>query len=199
MRKIILQEFITLDGVMQAPGGPEEDTSGGFKYGGWTAPYYQDADKEAGELMQKWMKPADLLLGRRTFEMFAEYWPKHADLWPGIMDVTKYCVSSTLEKSDWSNSAFLKGVEDIKKLKEGEGSDISVIGSGNLAQTLFRHDLVDEMRLMTFPITLGQGKRLFAEGTMPAAFAMGESLIASNGVIYASYRRAGEVKTGTVG
>ncbi len=199
MRKIIVQEFITLDGVMQAPGGPEEDTSNGFKYGGWTAPYFYEADKEAGELMQRWLKPTDLLLGRKTFEIFAAYWPTHEDIWPGINEVTKYCVSVTVEKSDWQNSIFLKDVEDIKKLKESEGSDLQVIGSGNLAQTLFKHDLVDEMRLMTFPITLGQGKRLFGEGTIPAAFTPIEGFIASNGVIYASYKRAGEVKTGTVG
>jgi dihydrofolate reductase len=199
MRKIIVQEFITLDGVMQAPGGPDEDTSSGFKYGGWTAPYFSQADKEADELMQKWLKPTDLLLGRKTFEIFAAYWPEHTDIWPGIMDVTKYCVSTTTGKSDWQNSVFLKGVDDIKKLKDSEGGDIQVIGSGNLVQTLLKHDLVDELRLMTFPITLGTGKRLFAEGTMPAAFTMTESFVASNGVIYAGYKRAGDVETGTVG
>jgi dihydrofolate reductase len=199
MRRIIIQEFITLDGVMQAPGGPDEDTSSDFKYGGWTAPYYVEADEEAGELMQKWMQPADLLLGRKTFEIFAAYWPTHADMWPGIMDVTKYCVSTTLDKSDWKNSVFLKTVDDIKKLKSSGDAELQVIGSGNLAQTLFKHDLVDETRLMTFPITLGTGKRLFGEGTIPAAFKMTSSLVSSNGVIYASYERAGEVKTGTVG
>lgn len=199
MRKIIVQEFITLDGVMQAPGGPDEDTSSGFAYGGWTAPYFAEADKEAGELMSKWLQPADLLLGRKTFDIFAAYWPTHADLWPGIMDVTKYCVSTTIDKSEWQYSVFLHGVEDIKKLKASGDTPLHVIGSGNLCQTLFKHDLVDEMRLMTYPITLGQGKRLFAEGTIAAAFAPLESLIAKNGVIYASYRRAGEVKTGTVG
>lgn len=199
MRKIIVQEFITLDGVMQAPGGPEEDTSSDFKYGGWTAPYFADADKEANELMGRWLRSADLLLGRKTFEIFAAYWPTHAEMWPGINEVTKYVVSTTMSESDWQNSVFLQKVEDIKKLKEGEGSEIQVIGSGNLAQTLFKHDLVDELRLMTFPITLGQGKCLFGEGTIPVAFTMIESLIASNGVIFASYKRAGEVKTGTVG
>jgi dihydrofolate reductase len=199
MRKIIIQEFITLDGVMQAPGGPEEDTSSDFKYGGWTAPYFNDADEQGNSMMQKWMQPADLLLGRKTFDLFAEYWPKHADLWPGIMDVTKYCVSTTLDKSDWSNSVFLKSVDDIKKLKDSEGDAISVIGSGNLVQTLLKHDLVDEMRLMTFPITLGTGKRLFDEGTIAAAFEMAENLVTKNGVVFASYKRAGEVKTGTVG
>jgi dihydrofolate reductase len=149
--------------------------------------------------MQKWMQPADLLLGRKTFEIFAAYWPHHEDMWPGIMDVTKYCVSTTLDTSDWKNSKFLKSDEDIKKLKESDGSDLSVIGSGNLVQTLLKHDLVDEMRLMMFPITLGTGKRLFAEGTIPAAFELTESLVASNGVFFANYKRAGDVKTGTVG
>jgi dihydrofolate reductase len=199
MRKIIVQEFVTLDGVMQAPGGPDEDTTSGFKWGGWTAPYFNDADEEGGALMGKWMQPSDLLLGRKTFEMFAAYWPKHVDFWPSIMDVTKYCVSADLEKSEWTNSKFLKNVEDIKKLKESGDTDLQVIGSGNLCQSLFKNDLVDELRLMTFPITLGSGKRLFEEGTIPAAFALGEHLITKNGVIFASYKRAGEVKTGTVG
>src|SRR4051812_19322508 len=199
MRKIVVQEFITLDGVMQAPGGPDEDTSSGFKYGGWTAPYYQEADAEANRFMQKVMASTDLLLGRKTFDIFAAYWPKHTDMWPGIMEVTKYCVSTTLSKSDWNNSVFLKNVDDIKKIKNSGDSDMKVIGSGNLAQTLFKNDLVDEMLLMTFPITLGTGKRLFAGGTIPAAFEMTDSLVTKNGVIYASYKRAGEVKTGTVG
>lgn len=199
MRNIIVQEFISLDGVMQAPGGPDEDTSSGFKYGGWTAPYFQEADEEADKMMEKVMQASDLLLGRKTFELFADYWPKHADMWPGIMEVTKYCASTTLDKSDWQNSVFLKSIDDIKKLKDSEGSEIKVIGSGNLAQTLLKHDLVDELFLMIFPITLGQGKRLFAEGTIPAAFTMTDSLVTSNGVIFANYKRAGEVKTGTVG
>jgi dihydrofolate reductase len=199
MRKIIIQEFITLDGVMQAPGGPDEDTTSGFKFGGWTAPFFADADKEAGDLMQKWMQPADLLLGRKTFEIFANYWPEHADMWPGIMDVTKYCVSTTLDKSDWQNSVFIKSVDDIKKLKNTEGSSLNVIGSGNLVQTLLKHDLVDEMRLMMVPITLGTGKRLFDEGTIPAAFTLTDKLVSTNGVFYASYQRAGDVETGTVG
>jgi len=196
MRKIIVLSFTTLDGVMQAPGGPEEDTSGGFKYGGWTAPYFGE---EAGELMAKQMKSADLLLGRKTFEIFAGYWPGHADMWPGINDVTKYVMSSTMDKSDWNNSVFIRNVDDIKKLKDSDGSDIQVHGSGNLIQTLLKHDLVDELWLKTFPITLGQGKRLFGEGTIPAAFTLTESTVTPSGVIFANYQRAGEVKTGTVG
>ncbi len=199
MRKIIVQEFITLDGVMQAPGGPEEDTSSDFKYGGWTAPYFREADDAAGEFMKKWMESTDILLGRKTFDIFSAYWPQHGDMWPGINDVTKYCVSTTLEKSNWHNSVFLKNVDDIKKLKASEGGAIKVHGSGNLAQTLFKHDLVDEVCLMTFPIVLGKGKRLFGDDSVPAAFKMTDSLVTKNGVIFAYYERAGEVKTGTVG
>jgi dihydrofolate reductase len=201
MRKIIVQEFITLDGVMQAPGASDEDVEGGFKYGGWTAPYFKEADDEAGEFMKKWMESTDILLGRITFDLFAAYWPEHADMWPGINDVTKYVASTTLteNKTKWDNSVFLKGVDDIKELKNSEGGDIKVHGSGNLAQTLFKHDLVDELILMTFPITLGTGKRLFGEGTIPAAFTMTDSLITKNGVTFANYKRAGEVQTGTVG
>jgi dihydrofolate reductase len=199
MRKIIVQEFITLDGIMQAPGGPEEDKSSSFKYGGWVAPYFAEADEAAGKFMQKWMESTDILLGRKTFEIFASYWPKHADMWPGINDVTKYVMSTTLDKSDWQNSVFLKNVDDIKKLKASEGSDIKVHGSGNLAQTLFKHDLVDELCLMTFPVMLGRGKRLFGEDGTPTAFTLTDSLVTSNGVIFANYKRAGKVKTGTVG
>lgn len=199
LRKVIVLSFITLDGVMQAPGGPEEDTSSDFKYGGWTAPYFYEADEAAGEFMQKRMKSADLLLGRKTFEIFAAYWPEHEDTWPGINDVTKYVMSKTMDKSDWQNSVFLKSVDDIKRLKNSEGSDIQVHGSGDLAQTLFEHDLVDELWLMTFPVTLGSGKRLFGDGIMPAAFTLTDSLVTPNGVIFANYERAGEVKTGTIG
>jgi dihydrofolate reductase len=204
MRKIIVQEFITLDGVMQAPGGPEEDTSSDFKYGGWTAPYFAEADEASADFMKRWMESTDILLGQKTYQLFAEYWPKHAEMWPGIIDVTKYVVSDTMSESEvaasgWNNSVLLKNVDDIKKLKESEGAAIKVHGSGNLAQTLFKNDLVDELCLMTFPITLGTGKRLFGEGTMPAAYTMIDSLVTSNGVIFAYYHRAGAVKTGTVG
>jgi dihydrofolate reductase len=184
---------------MQAPGGPEEDTSNGFKYGGWTAPYFYEADKAAGELMERQMRSADLLLGRKTFEIFAAYWPEHADFWPGINKVTKYVMSHTMNKSDWQNSVFINSVDDIKRLKNSEGSDLQVHGSGNLIQTLLKHDLVDELWLKTFPVTLGNGKRLFGEGTIPAAFTMTESLVTPGGVIFANYKRAGDVKTGTIG
>jgi dihydrofolate reductase len=199
MRKIIVLSFITLDGVMQAPGRPDEDTSDGFKYGGWTAPYFTEADEAAGEFMQKYIEPADLLLGRKTFEFFASYWPEHADFWPGINDVTKYVLSNTMDTSDWGNSVFLKDVEGIKKLKSSEGSDIQVHGSNQLIQLLLKNDLVDELWLKIFPVTLGGGKKLFGDGTIPAAFTLSDSLITSNGVIFANYKRAGEVKTGIVG
>ncbi len=201
MRKIIVQEFITLDGVMQAPGGPEEDTTSDFKYGGWTAPYFREADDSAGDFMTKWMQSTDILLGRKTYDLFAEYWPKHTDMWPGIQDVKKYVMSKTLteNKSDWKNVDFISSVDDLKKLKESEGGDIKVHGSGNLAQTLFANDLVDELHLMTFAIILGKGKRLFGETSVPAAYTIMDSLVTPNGVIFANYKRAGEVKTGTVG
>jgi len=199
VRKIIVLSFMTLDGVMQAPGRPDDDTSDGFKYSGWATPYFAEADEAANEFIVKYMKPADLLLGRKTFEFFADYWPTHGDMWPSINEVTKYVMSTTMDKLDWQNSAFLKSVDDIKKLKESEGSDIQVHGSGNLIQTLLKHDLVDELWLKTFPVTLGNGKRLFSEGTIPAAFTLTDSLVTPNGAIFANYERAGEVKTGTVG
>lgn len=196
MRKIIVLSFISLDGVMQAPGGPGEDTSGGFKYGGWVTPYFDEA---AGKAMEKQMKPADLLLGRKTFEIFASYWPGHADSWPGINDATKYVLSGTMKKSDWKNSVFLKSLADIKKLKNSKGPDLQVHGSGGLIQLLLKNDLVDELWLKFFPLTLGKGKKLFDGGAIPAAFKLTESLVTPRGVIIANYKRAGKVKTGSFG
>jgi dihydrofolate reductase len=193
MRKIIVSAYITLDGVMQAPGGPEED----FNYGGWSAPYYDEAlDKIAEEQKQ----PAkDLLLGRKTFEIFASFFPEREDIWPGNNDLTKYVVSKTMKKSDWKNSVFLESVEDIEKLKNSDGADILVSGSGTLVQTLLKHDLVDELWLLIHPLTLGTGKKLFDNGTIPGAFRLIESTATPSGVIVANYKRAGEVKTGTMG
>jgi dihydrofolate reductase len=196
MRKIIVISMITLDGVMQAPGGPGEDRSGGFKYGGWVAPYL---DEVGGKVMEKQMKPADLLLGRKTFQIFAGYWPKHENGWPGISDVTKYVLSRTMKKSDWKNSVFLKSLADIKKLKRSKGSEIKVWGSGKLIQLLLKNDLVDELWLIIHPLTLGKGKKLFDNGAIPAAFTLLESTVTPSGVIIANYKRAGKVKTGTVG
>lgn len=196
MRKLIVLSFISLDGVMQAPGGPKEDTSGGFKYGGWTFPYF---DEESGKIMGEQMKSADLLLGRKTYQIFASYWPTHEDMWPGINKVTKYVASRKLKKLDWVNSVLLKGdvAKAVKKIKEGNGSDLQVHGSGKLIQTLLKNDLVDEMWLKIFPITLGKGKKLFAEGTIPAGFELFESKVTPSGVIFANYKRAGKVKTGS--
>jgi dihydrofolate reductase len=194
MRKIIVLSFITLDGVMQAPGGPKEDTSGGFKYGGWVFPYFDEA---AGKIMGKQMQPADLLLGRKTFKIFASYWPGHADAWPGINDVTKYVLSRTMKRSAWQNAVFLKSLADIKKLKRSRGSDLQVHGSGELVKLLLKHDLVDELWLKIFPLTLGKGKKLFDNGAIPAAFTLVESTVTPSGVIFANYRRSGKVKTGS--
>ena len=197
MRKIIVSSFITLDGVMQAPGGPEEDKSGGFKYGGWSAPY---GDEVGGKLVQEELKqPADYLLGRKTFEIWEGYWPEHADIWPGINDGTKYVLSKTRKKSDWKNSVFLKRPADIKKLKKSKGNDIQVWGSSKLIQLLLKNDLVDELRLKIYPLTLGKGKKLFDNGPIPAAFTLIESTVTPSGVIIANYKRAGKVKTGTMG
>ena len=188
--------MITLDGVIQAPGAPGEDTSGGFQYGGWVAPY----DDEVGDkLMQKLMQPADLLLGRKTFEIWEAYWPQHAEFWPGINDVTKYVLSSTRKASDWNGSVFLNSLSDIEKLKASNGSDIQVWGSAKLIQLLLKNDLVDGLWLMIHPLTLGEGKKLFDDGPIAAAFTLAESLVTDSGVIMANYKRAGEVKTGTVG
>lgn len=185
-----------MDGVMQAPGGPDEDKSSGFKYGGWQAPYF---DKASEKIMEKLMKPTDILLGRKTFDIFESYWPTHAAMWPGINDVAKYCLSRTKKKSDWNNSVFLKNVADIKKLKKSEGSDLKVWGSSQVVNLLLKNDLVDELWLMTHPITLGQGKKLFQDGAIPAAFKLIDSTVTPKGVIFAHYKRTGKVKTGTVG
>ncbi|HET8574954.1 MAG TPA: dihydrofolate reductase family protein [Candidatus Paceibacterota bacterium] len=195
MRKIIVIEMITLDGVMQAPGGPEEDTSGGFKYGGWTASY---ADEVSGKIVKKEMEPADYLLGRKTFGIWEPYWPKHTDFWLAITDGTKYVLSNTVEETDWENTVFIKSVEDIKRLKEGNGRDIQVWGSSKLVQLLLANDLVDELRLKIYPLTLGSGKKLFDNGAIPAAFKLLECEVTTTGIIIASYKRAGEVKTGTI-
>ncbi len=196
MRKIIVLEFITLDGVMQAPGGSKEDTAEGFKYGGWTAPYF---DEVAGKEMGKQMKGKyDLLLGRKTYDIFAGYWPTHTEFWPQVNKITKYVVSKTLKKPTWENTVVVKDSKELKKLKNSNGPILQVYGSGNLVQTLMQYDLVDEFWLKIFPITLGTGKRLFDKGTIPASFTLVYSKIAPNGVIFASYKRAGKVKTGLV-
>jgi dihydrofolate reductase len=186
---------------MQAPGGPKEDTSGGFNYGGWTAPY---GDEIYGKVVQKELKPADYLLGRKTFEIWAPYWPKHGEFWPGINKGTKYVFSKNMKKSDpnltgWKNSVLIKSLADIKKLKKSKGADIQVWGSSKLIQLLLKNDLVDELKLKIHPLTLGKGKKLFDDGPIPAAFKLTDSIVTTTGVIIASYKRAGRVKTGAVG
>jgi dihydrofolate reductase len=197
MRKIFVLTFITLDGVMQAPGGPGEDNSGDFKYGGWTVPYFDDS---LGKVMVEQMgRPFDLLLGRKTFEIFAAYWPQHEDEGAGINKATKYVASNTLTTHEWMKSVFLSGdvVQEIKRLKGQDGPELQVHGSGYLIQTLLEHDLVDEFWLKIFPVTLGVGKRLFDKGTIPASYTLVESTSLPSGVIIANFKRAGEVKTGS--
>ena len=197
MRKIIVLEHISIDGVIQAPGGPEEDTSDGFAYGGWISPY---SDEIGGTALRKQMnKPFDLLLGRKTFDIWEPFWPKHADEWPGVNTATKYVASNTMTSSEWQPSVFLNGdiAEKVAKIKQQQGPDLHVWGSGNLLQTLIKHDLVDAFWLMIYPITLGAGKRLFADGTIPAAFKVTESIVGSNGVIVVNYERAGAITTGS--
>ena len=200
MRKLIVLEFMTLDGVIQAGGGPQEDTSGGFKYGGWQAPYF---DEFMGKVMEEQMRgPFDLLLGRKTYDIFAGYWPHHESAWPGVNAATKYVASHDASlKLGWSNSVLVTGdvATEVKKLKTQSGPDLQVYGSANLFQTLLKRDLVDELWLKIFPITLGTGKRLFVEGTIPAAFKLTNSKVSPKGVIAANYERADQVQTGSMG
>ena len=201
MRKITVLSMITLDGVMQAPGGPKEDTSGGFKFGGWMAPF---SDETYNDVVRKELEPADYLLGRKTYEIWAAYWPQHGEFWPGINEGTKYVFSKNLKKSDpmvtgWKNSVVLKNVADIKKLKDAEGPDLQVWGSSQLVQLLLKNDLADELRLKIHPLTLGKGKKLFNNEAIPAAFTLAESIVTPGGVIIGNYRRNGNVRTGTAG
>lgn len=200
MRKLVVLSFISLDGVMQAPGGPEEDTSGDFKYGGWTVPYFDDF---SGNIMGEQMSmPFDLLLGRKTYDIFANYWPKQSSDNP-VTDpfnkATKYVVSHEQIDLIWEKSQLISGdiVSQLKELKAEDGPMLQVHGSGEMIQTLLKNDLVDELWLKIFPVTLGKGKHLFADGVMPAAFELVESQISPTGVIFANYKRAGEVKTGS--
>jgi dihydrofolate reductase len=200
MRRIIVLEHISLDGVIQAPGGPEEDPSEGFTYGGWAAPYH-DQDEAIETAFNKMLSmPIDLLLGRKTFDIWESFWPQHGDIWPGANTATKYVASNTRTSSQWQPSLFLSGdiAEKIAEIKKQPGPDLHVWGSGNLLQTLMKHDLVDVFWLMIFPVTLGSGKRLFADGTIPAAFKVTESIVGSNGVIHVTYERAGAITTGNL-
>lgn len=197
MRKIIVLEHFSLDGVIQAPGGPDEDPSGGFAYGGWAGPY---SDEIVGATLSTKMNlPFDLLLGRKTFDIWASYWPQHADAWPGANTATKYVASNTITSHAWQPSVFLNGdvAGKVAEIKQQPGPDLNVWGSGNLLQTLIKHDLVDAFWLMIYPVTLGAGKRLFAGGTIPAAFKVTETVVGSNGVVVVNYERAGAITTGS--
>ncbi len=199
MRKVIVLEFVTLDGIIQAGGGPEEDTSGGFAYGGWVAPY--DDDILEAVLKKQMTMPFDLLLGRKTFEIWAAFWPHHADMWPGVNPATKYVASTTMTSHEWQPSVFFGGdiAKKVTKLKQQPGPDLHVYGSANLVQTLMKHDLVDAFWLKIYPLTLGSGKRLFAAGAIPAAFKVTESQVSPSGIILVNYERAGVVTTGSLG
>ena len=197
MRKLVVLTFVSLDGVMQAPGGPEEDTSGDFAYGGWTVPYF---DESLGNVMDEQMgQPFDLLLGRKTYDIFAAYWPHHNAEGAALNKATKYVVSHEARQLEWGPSQLITGdvVAEIQKLKSQDGSMLQVHGSSILIQTLLKNDLIDELWLKIFPVTLGAGKRLFGDSTIPAAFTVGESKTTSTGVIVASFKRAGGVQTGS--
>jgi dihydrofolate reductase len=198
MRKITVLEHITLDGVIQAGGGPDEDTSDGFAYGGWQAPFDDDV---IGAAVKKMLDmPIDLLLGRRTFEIWESFWPQHGDYWPRVNEATKYVASNTMTSSTWQPSVFLNGdvAKKVAALKQSEGPDLHIWGSSVLVQTLMKHDLVDNFWLMIYPITLGQGKKLFADGTVPAAFKVTDTIVGPSGVIQVNYERAGAVRVGSV-
>ena len=192
--------MISLDGVLQAPGAPEEDPSGKFEFGGWTAPYFDDAYNKA---VREELQPAEYLLGRKTFEIWEAYWPRHADFWRGINEGMKYVMSKSRKKSDWKNTQFIKSVGDIRKLKSGKSnsknSDIQVWGSSEIIHLLLKNDLVDELRLKIHPVILGKGKKAFDDRSLASAFKLMSSSVTTKGVILAVYKRAGKVKTGRVG
>ena len=197
VRKIIVLEFVSLDGVIQGPGGPEEDTDGGFAYGGWTG---RHSDAVSSAAIKKQMNlPFDLLLGRKTFDIWSRFWPQHGDIWPAVNTATKYVASNTVTSHEWQPTVFLNGdvAEKIANIKQQKGPDLHVYGSANLVQKLLKNDLVDALWLKIFPLTLGGGKRLFADGTMPAAFKVTESAVTSKGVILVNYERAGAVPSGS--
>ncbi|HQZ81781.1 MAG TPA: dihydrofolate reductase family protein [Pyrinomonadaceae bacterium] len=193
MRKIIVCEFMTLDGVMQN----EENDGDGFKYGGWFFPF---ADEVTGAIVQERLaKPVDLLLGRKTFEGWETYWPTHSNFWPNVNTATKYVASNTRDSSDWKPNVFLSGdlAGKVRELKQTDGPDIQAFGSANMLQTLFKADLVDALELMIIPVTLGTGKRLFQDGTIPASFKVTNAQVAPKGIICATYERDGDVKSGS--
>ncbi len=202
MRKLVVGTFLTLDGVMQAPGGPDEDRDGGFPHGGWLVPYF---DEKMGEIMTEWTKRAGaFLLGRKTYEIFAGSWPKSTDpadeIATALNTRPKFVASRTLDKVEWSNSILLKGdvAREVAKLKAQEGGEIQVHGSGDLLQTLLKHDLIDTLRIWQFPVVIGTGKRLFGEGTIPGSFRLVDTQLVTTGAVLHVYERAGDLRYGEV-
>lgn len=207
MRKIIAAAFVSIDGVMQAPGAPDEDTSGGFEFGGWLVPHF---DEHVGQAVDRVLKRGDLLLGRKTYDIFAGYWPNFPTE-PGaegydegsaaiskLFDrITKYVATRTEPKLEWQNSEWLGAdtVATLRTLKQQDGPDLFTQGSSDLLQTLFAEDLVDELHLLTFPVMLGKGKRIFGDGVIPAGFRLIDTSVSPSGVVVTAYERAGEVKT----
>ena len=202
MRKLVVGTFLTLDGVMQAPGGPDEDREGGFSHGGWLVPFF---DEKFLEIMTEWtLRAGAFLLGRKTYEIFAASWPNSTDPADVIADALnnrpKFVASKTLKEVHWNNSTLLEGdvAEEVAKLKEKDGGEIQVHGSGDLVQTLLKQDLIDSLRLWVFPVTLGTGKRLFGEGTIPRGFRLVETQTTPAGAVLLVYERAGDLKYGEV-
>lgn len=195
MRKLIVISHITLDGVIQSMGGKDEDTSGDFRFGGWVTPYSDDVLSTV--IRNEMSMSFDLLLGRKTFDIWAPYWPNHADIWQNVNTATKYVASNTITSHEWQPTIFLSGdiAGKIKDIKQQSGPDIHVYGSGNLIQTLMTHDLVDAFWLKIYPLTLGTGKTLFAHGTIPATFKVTDSKVSPGGVIIVNYERADIVKS----
>ena len=199
MRRLTVNTFLTLDGVMQAPGGPEEDPSGGFAHGGWSFGYWDD---DMGKIMDEVMgSPFDLILGRKTYEIFAAYWPHATDQSTAkpLNDATKYVASRTLKSLEWQNSVLIEGdvAEGVAALKQQEGPELQVYGSANLIQTLLRSELIDVFRLWTFPVVVGPGKRLFADGTLPSGLELVDSKTSTTGVVIGTYVPAGEIRGGS--
>jgi len=198
MRELIVNAFLTLDGVMQAPGGPEEDPSGDFEHGGWSFGYWDE--QMQGVMGESMSKPFDIVLGRKTYELFAAFWPNSDD--PGaepLNRATKHVASTTRKELEWENSRLIEGgvPDGVRALKEEEGPELQVHGSSNLIQSLLEHGLIDEFRLWIFPLVLGKGKRLFDGGTVPAGFELASSQVSSTGVIMATYRSGAEIKYGS--
>lgn len=187
--------MLSLDGIIQGPGGPEEDNSDGFIYGGWVSAFSEEVYRK---MLEEKMKPADLLLGRKTFNIWENYWPVHELHWPGINEVTKYVLSTTRYNSKWQNTVFLSGLDDIRKLKEAEGANIKIWGSSELVQLLLQHNLIDELQLIIHPLLLGNGKKLFANTAFPRSLTLIESFTTPKGVIFANYQNGGDVRTGTI-